>query len=343
MLFKYKNNKLETLPYYSCADFGKKEKDLENLLAEQLREIYIEDAQLMTIFQERQRQPEPDICALDKNGNLIIFELKRGNVNEDTTIQIMRYAQKYGRKSYWELNRIYKTYLSKQNKENMQCENGELKEAHAAAFDLEIPLNEEEFNRSQKLIIVGSAADASLVSAVDYWRSKNLDIDFLPYRFYEIAGETYFEFFAKPYDVHFNPKEKKGILFDTNRTYDENAIWDMFAQSKVSAYGNAARYADNFNKGDYVLYYHRWCGVVGAGIVEDIKTSDGDELKQERYRKVRLLTPMIESEDEIKSISASELKSLLNKNFYFASTIKTPYLSKDEAEMIIEELKKKYN
>lgn len=333
MLFKYQNSSLEMLPFYDYADLKGKEKDLENLLADNLGELYIEDGQLMPIFQERQWQAEPDLCALDKDGNLIIFELKRGTVPGDTTIQVMRYAQNYGQMKYSDLEKLYQNY-----KNTTQS----LQEAHAETFGIENnPLSEEAFNKKQKMVIVGSSSDTSLMAAVDYWKSKNLDIDFLPYRFYKIGGEIYFDFFAKPYDFHMNPRDKKGILFDTNRSYNEDSVWDMFAKSKISAYGNASRYINSFNKGDYVLYYHKGWGVIGAGI---IKTSTVGEViaQDELYHTVDLLTPVIKNEKDIRCISASELCNMLGKNFYFASTIKSPYLSAAEAEIVIEELKKKY-
>ena len=333
MLYKYKNNGLEPLPYYDYSDLKGKEKDLENLLANNLGELYLEDGQLMPIFQERQWQKEPDLCALDKEGNLVIFELKRGVVQGDTTIQVMRYAQNYGQKKYSELNGIFQQYKKKKE---------ELKEVHAETFGIEhSPLKEEQFNQKQKLVIVGSSSDYSLMNAVDYWKSKGIDMDFLPYRFYKIGGEIYFDFFAKPYDYHINPRYKKGILFDTNRSYDESSVWDMFEKSKISAYGGAKKYVHSFQKGDYVLYYHKGFGVIGAGIIKTSAVSE-NPLKEELYHTVELLTPQIKQESEIRCISAAELCSLLGKNFYFASTMKSPFLSVEEAELVIGELKKKY-
>ena len=191
MLYRYNetNQKLEMLDFYDFADLNGKEKDLENLLAENLRDIYTENGLLMPIFQERPWQEEPDLCALDKDGNLIIFEFKRGSVQGDTTIQIMRYAQDFGRKSYVDLNEIYKQYIGN---------DVELKAMHAQNFGLEAPLDDNRFNRKQTLVIVGSSADHDLMNAVDYWKSKGVDIDFLPYRFYRVNGELLFEFFAKP-------------------------------------------------------------------------------------------------------------------------------------------------
>lgn len=323
---------MEPLPYYNYKDLKGKEKDLENLLANNLGELYFEDGQLMPIFQERQRQEEPDLCALDKDGNLIIFELKRDYVPGDTTIQVMRYSQMFGQKKYPELNHLYQTYTKSSN---------ELKMIHADTFGLESPLYDEQFNNKQKLVIVGSSSDISLIEAVEYWKSKKLDIDFLPYRFYKIGQDVYFDFFAKPYDYHINPRDKKGILFDTNRSYDENSVWDMFEKQKISAYGGASRYINSFNKGDYVLYYHKGWGVIGAGIIKT-GTVGEDVTKDELYHSVELLTPVLTQESDIRNISASELCKLLGKNFYFASTIKSPYLSVEESKIVIEELKKKY-
>ena len=213
------DNTIELMPYADFESLAKKEKDLENLLAENLGDLYIEDGQLMRIFQERARQEEPDLCALDKKGNLVLFELKRGEVQGDTTIQVMRYAQSWGQKSYYDLNEAYAKYCDK-----YKLPKQELKEAHKDAFGLDSALDYVQFNREQKMIIVGSSSDSRLVSAVDYWKAQGLSIDFIPYRIYLIGDEYYFEFFSKPYDTHVNPKDRKGIIFDTNFAYDENSI-----------------------------------------------------------------------------------------------------------------------
>lgn len=340
MLYKYNDGSLEMLESHDIKVIDGKEKDLENLLAQNLSDLYVENGQLMPIFQERAMQEEPDLCALDKNGNLVIFELKRSTVTEDVTLQVMRYCQNYGHKNYSALCDMYNTFLKDEKGEKEG--KVDLQEAHKYAFGLDQPLSKEEFNRQQRLILVGSSADYALMENVSYWKKQGIDIDYIPYRFYKINGDIFFEFFAKPYDYHINPKEMKGIIFDTNRSYDEKAIWDMMSEHKVSAYGDIKYCVKAFNKGDYVLYYHKGYGVVGGGRIKSSKSKEIPE-NYEMYMDVELLTPELNENDGIKhSISASELKQLLNKGFYFAKTTKVPYLSVEESQKVVDALLEKF-
>ncbi|WP_019680632.1 hypothetical protein [Ruminococcus flavefaciens] len=334
MLYKYNgNNNIEMMPVIDFKDLGKYEKDLEDLLAQNLSDLYSEDEQLMTIFQERKGQEEPDLCALDKHGNLIIFELKRGIVQGDTTIQVMRYSQTWGQKNYFELNDAFQKYTDSSD---------ELRLVHAEAFGLDFPLHIESFNSSQKLVVIGSSADVKLMNAVSYWKSKGINIDFTPYRFYRINNETYFEFFAKPYDHHIDIQSSKGIIFDTNKKYNSQSLWDMFSDSKVSAYGEVKTCVKSFKKDDYVLYYHVGVGIVGVG---KIKTGKIKSIKSndEMYLDVEMLTPIVKKECDLKYISKNELEELLDKTFFWARTDKRPFLSKNESEIIAKTLSNKYS
>jgi hypothetical protein len=67
---------LEPLEFLDFADLGNLEKDLEVLVANNLIDILFEDARLMPVFKERPLQAEADLYALDRAGDLIIFELK---------------------------------------------------------------------------------------------------------------------------------------------------------------------------------------------------------------------------------------------------------------------------
>lgn len=330
MLYKIKkegNNfrELEPLGFSDFQDFGKKEKDLENLISENLLEQLFENNSLMPIFQERQRQPEADIYALNSEGDLIIFELKRSTAFEDAVSQVLRYCQEAGRWPYWKLNELYQKFINP---------NSSLKDAHKIAFDLEEPLLENEFNQKQELFVIGSAADKSLIEAIDYWKRSGINIDFLPYRIYKIGNDEYFEFFSKPYDTHVNPHYLKGVLFDTCQSWDKNAIWDMMDNSYVAAYGNIKHVVNFIKPNDYVFLSHTGYGIVGAGIVK----SDVQKDNETWYRKLEFLTPRQSRNNELQYMPFSKVKEVLEKNFYWAKTIKVPYFTVDESKKLLAEL-----
>ncbi len=337
MLYQFKQAgktlSLEAMRFYDYADIGNNEKDLENLLAQNLGKLYAENGQLMPIFQERPFQPEPDLLALDEAGNLVIFELKRSNVNEDTTIQIMRYTQKYGRKEYTELDRLYKGYKGKEDANDI------LAEEHQVIFGLEKPLPRENFNQKQIMIIVGSSSDVKLIEAITYWKDKGIDIDFLPYRLYNIHGEMFFEFFAKPYDYHINPKDKKGIIFIINKT--NNVVWDMFKNRRVSAYGEAGVDLNKFNQEDYIFYYYGGKGVIGAGLIKSNKIRE-DKANEEMYLDVELLTPELRKEEDIQAIALEDLAKLLGGKNFLLTTAAKPYLSEIDSKILVNELRQRY-
>jgi RecB family endonuclease NucS len=95
MLYKLSSSidRLETLQFIDLARAGALEKDLENLLADHLLETLYEGDPLLPFFQERSRQAEPDICALDRDANLVIFELKRAGADRGALGQIFRYVE----------------------------------------------------------------------------------------------------------------------------------------------------------------------------------------------------------------------------------------------------------
>ena len=185
--------------------------------------------------------------------------------------------------------------------------------------------------------MIGSAADDSLINAVDYWKKQGISIEFLPYRIYELGNEKYFEFFALPYDKHKNPSSIKGVLFDTNRSWDEDSIWYMMENSCVAAFGDAKRFVEYVHPSDIVFFSHKWAGLVAAARVKkgDIKAPDGETL----YRSVEFITPIPKKGSPIKAMPFQKVSEITGKSFFWARTIKVPYLSKDESENLAQELK----
>jgi len=334
MLYKInlKKNELNPIEFHDFSSFGKNEKELENLIANNILTTLFEDASLMPIFQERKLQSEADIYALNEEGDLVIFELKRGSASNDAVHQVLRYSQEAGQWSYLELQSRYHKY-TKSDKD--------LAEMHKEAFELEEKLLTKDFNRKQKLIVIGSAADEYLVTSIDYWKKIGINIDFLPYRLFTINNETFFEFFSLPYDIHANPINVKGVIFDTNRSYNENAIWCMFKNKTIEAYGDAMKNVQYININDLIFYSHKWVGIVAAAKVKNNKLLIPNE---DTYAKeVEFLTPLPNDIASLKAMPFSKVSQVTKKSFFWARTIKVPYLTKEESDKLLKELIKYLN
>lgn len=304
------------------------EKELEDLLAQNLWDVLFESNELMPIFQERAWQPEADIYALNEQGDLIIFELKRSRADNGAVHQALRYCEKAGRYNYDKLEQMLQIYHG--NKPlNLQ-------EEHQRGFDLEHARDKSSFNTKQHLVIVGSAGDNELIRNIDYWTSKGLSVSFIPYRVYVIANEFYFEFFSIPYDQHSNPADVKGVIFDTNLSYDEDSIWYMCQGNRVAAFGGIKGIVHSLNRRDTVFLYHKGQGIVAAG---EVKSEVKEDLEQDGlYRDLRWLTPKPNKGSPYKYMPAWQIKQVMNRNFWWAKTMKAPYLSKEETGKLLDAL-----
>ena len=142
-----------------------------------------------------------------------------------------------------------------------------------------------------------------------------------------------------------NYQEKnKGIMFDTNKAYSDTAEQEMLQNNQICAFGKAKRYIASFRKNDYVLYYSKGQGIMAAGRILSETATDFED-RDGKYHDVEILVPTAEKikNKDYQYLYPKRIKELLNRNFYFASTIKTPYLSQEQSEILIQELQNLYN
>jgi hypothetical protein len=308
------------------------EKQLEDLLAANLLDTLYENDPLLPIFQERQWQGEADIYALNADGDLVIFELKRGSAGSETVYQALRYCEASSRWGYDKLEQMLRKYAEGSPAASLQAE-------HQRAFELTVPLDKANFNRSQHIVIVGSAADEGLVDNVEYWRSRGLPVTFLPYRVYRIggqSGELYFEFFTPPHDRHANPADLKGVLVDTCATHEQDALGYMVDGDRVAAFGNRAGLVDHISGNDYVFLYHKGVGVIGAGVA-NARVEACPHWSGARFRRLDwIVKPRLE---KLCGLSTGEIRQVVGHNFFWARTLKTPYLTTAESKLLVEALK----
>jgi hypothetical protein len=270
---------------------------------------------------------------LDRHGNLVVFELKRAGAGRALE-QLFRYVEIASTWDYFTLNRKFGEYREKRRGEVV-----ELREAHRQAFGLVDQIEEDVFNRSQRMCVVANSAEDTLIRAVSYWRDRGLDVDFLPYRVYEIAGDRYFEFFSKPFDPHLNPAFAKGVLFDTNASYDvpgeEPWVQRMITKKRVAAYGDIKGVVDYLRRGDTVFYYQKGFGIIAAARITGALPREF-EPDEERYWDVQFLTktPSVFA-PPYAALSVAEIRETLGFNFFWAKTLKVPYLNSEQSEQLL--------
>ena len=315
MLFQLPSSKnkmtLEAIKISSLADAGWTEKNLENLLAENLTSLMREEY-LMVISQERSMQEEPDILALDNEGVLYIFELKRTKSEPEHLLQVLRYGQRFGVYDYDRLDNKYKKFEKASKKD--------LLHSHREYFNLDETISKKDFNKKQKFVVVTNGIDVGTLRSIKYWRDKGLPIESLVYKLYKIGDIFLLDF--NPYSGQkdeYDIAETNNHIVNTNVTYRPKVYLDMLNNNKASAYGSRKHAIDSIQKHDRVFLYHTGIGICAVGRVtsEEVKENkEDDEIYVECAFK-RKINPV---EKPKKALSAREINDELGTNWSFRPT-----------------------
>lgn len=310
-------------------DAGWSEKDLESLVSKRINEIIYAD-ELMTIFTERQWQEEPDILALDRKGDLYIFELKKWSSNQENLLQVLRYGQLFGGSNYDDLNGLYQKHTSAAK---------ELYEVHKEYFDLDDAsrLQREAFNQHQHFIVMTNGLDQRTVEGILYWKKNGLNIDAIIYWVYEIGGEYYIEFDMYSPVEGFLEYESSNYILNTNSENDSGDHEAMLREQKAAAYIHGWKEKiDKLQKGDVVFLYQSKVGIVAYGYASG-KTKKAfykEEPEGEHFQQLKpfklLKTPM----------SAAKMKEVAKQGFSFRMTM---YSISDECrDRLLEEIQRNH-
>lgn len=332
MLYKINAAEIESstrMEIRTPADFDLKEQDIENFFKSRLGEIVSED-QLMLIGQERKGQEEADLLALDKDGILYIFELKRWQSNPENILQVMRYGQIFGRYTYEELEDLAR---------RQQKLDGVLKEKHKEYFDLSKELLDSDFNKDQVFVLITNGMDKDTISAVNFWSKKGVRIECSPYRIYNIKGEPYIQFDTyNPDDEIFSEENTSFFIVNTNRTYMSDAWKDMLNDGltgKASAYYDRKNSVCRISRGSRVYLYHTGVGVIASGTAtSDYAATDyEDDENEEFFIPLKFHWALSdESQWDVKSLKAWEINEKWNSSYRFRQAVVT--ITQDMANAI---------
>ena len=130
------------------------------------------------------------------------------------------------------------------------------------------------------------------------------------------------------------------MIFDTNRSYDEDAIWYMCEKKRVAAFGGIKGIVHSLRRKDVVFLYHKGYGIVAAGRVESDAVRE-DKAVDGLYHELDWLTPVPQRGDPLHAMPAWEIKKVMKRNFWWAKTMKPPFLNSGDTATLVEGVKAK--
>ena len=125
-----------------------------------------------------------DLTALDKNGDLVVVELKKGQAPRRVIAQALDYVSDLQNDEYRELEDYYEEFLNTEHY-HTGGESQSLRKAHSDYFDYDEPLPEDHFNDDQRIIIIGESFNEATHNMADYLRERGeIDVILVQYQVY---------------------------------------------------------------------------------------------------------------------------------------------------------------
>ncbi len=310
MLFRLNLLSNEFLPEKRCylRDFGWDERKFQSLLFSNLERV-LQEEDFLLIMQSAQWQEEPDLMAIDKKGDLYIFELKAWESRSENILQVLRYGQIFGGYDYDQLNDLFVRRVDTYDKNLIETANQKFGTS----------LKPEDINQKQHFIVLTNGVDHSTREAIQYWASQGLCIRSWIYRLYMDNQDVLVEFgpFSQ-LDDPYEDVEGGYFILNTNYTNDPSCQTDMLKENKAAAY-----YAPWKNKiksiqpKDKVFLYQSGVGIVAKGIAKGkFKTKEYKGQKDEEFYMELDQFKILNN-----PISAAEIKILTGNNFIFRQTM----------------------
>lgn len=167
---------------YKEHDFkdSNQESDLEVLL-ENNPEYFFEGSKILIVGRQVTTNLNTfiDLIGIDKTGNTVVVELKRGKTPRETIAQLLEYASFVENLDYSQLNNIYQDYSG---------EESSLEDYHQEYFKSE-PDEKVSFNKSTKLVIVAQEISKEIRQTALFLRKKGIDVYCMEFKYFETKSE----------------------------------------------------------------------------------------------------------------------------------------------------------
>ncbi len=121
-----------------------------------------------------------DLLGVDRQGNVVVIELKRDRTPRDTIAQSLEYASFIERLDTDELEVILRSYL---NDASLS-----LAEYHRAYFELS-GAEAVAFNKDQRIVLIGQRITSGIRQTASFLRSKGIRVTCVEFTFFQADGE----------------------------------------------------------------------------------------------------------------------------------------------------------
>jgi len=170
-IYHVTSDKLVPIENTTFAKQGIRERDdLQRLVREQINVISQDTLVISEEFGEwSESRRRIDLLGVDKNGNLVVIELKRTEDGGWMELQAIRYAAMVSTLTFERVVGIYQDFLRKHGKSD------DAKESLLEFLELEEP-DEDEFAQDVRIILASAEFSKEITSAVIWLNKQGLDI-----------------------------------------------------------------------------------------------------------------------------------------------------------------------
>jgi hypothetical protein len=183
-----------------------------------------------------------DLLCLDRNGDLVVVELKRDKTPRDITAQALDYASAVKDFSYEKIVEIANSQLGA---------NGPLGEAFKKKFDADLP---EVLNERHKMLIVASEIDAATERIVTYLSSTyGVSINVATFKYFQ--DDAGGEYVARTYLIEPTEVDYKADTIATTKSKRYLSLEELEASAVSNGVAELYRYALEELQGSFD---HKW-------------------------------------------------------------------------------------
>lgn len=179
------NNKLEEIKETSYSENDLKERQHIEEWIRKSPEVL--DEELLIIAHEYDKfevNERLDLLAIDKEGNLVIIEVKRDNTGSNVDFQALKYASYCARLSPTDIFEIYEDYV----RVHVPLINAKDELMEFLEVESEEDLNNI-INNSQRVIIVGKEIDKRILSVCTWLYENNIDVKCVTIKPYKLGDQ----------------------------------------------------------------------------------------------------------------------------------------------------------